>query len=414
MPAFRYRAANAEGKTTTGVIEADHAKHARQLLKQQQLIPLELTPLASSDGSSTSSLGASLGISSGSRPRRRIKQAELVLLTRQLASLIAAQLPIEQALSAVIEQAERPPVAEVLAGVRTHLLEGQSLATALTHFSADFPDIYRALIAAGEQSGHLGEILLKLADYIEARQALQQKMLGAALYPIIVSVVALLVIVGLLTYVVPQVVQVFVQTKQKLPLLTVILIAISDFLRHWGWLVATTVAASAMSFRYALRRPAFKLAWHRRLLGQHLLGRLLLGVDTTRFASTLAILVGSGVPLLAALTAGANTISNVALKQTVQDAMIKVREGMGLAKALALSKQFPPMLIHLIRSGEATGQLPQLLQKAAETQANELERRTLMLTSLLEPLLILSMGVFVLLIVLAVLLPIIEINQLVR
>jgi general secretion pathway protein F len=281
-------------------------------------------------------------------------------------------------------------------------------------YPRDFPDVYRALVAAGEQSGDLGLVMSRLADYVESRTALAQRVTMAFTYPVIVTIVAAGVIIALLTYVVPQVVGVFTQTKQKLPLLTVILIELSAFVRHWGWLVALLLAGAAVGAKSLLKTPSLQLAWHKRLLDLPLFGRLIRGVNTARFASTLAILTASGVPLIRALDAGAQTLTNEAMRANVVDAVSRVREGAPLSRALAAGGYFPPVMIHMIASGEATGELPDMLERTAKTLSGEVERRTLALTSLLEPLLILVMGAIVLMIVLAVLLPIIEINQLVR
>jgi general secretion pathway protein F len=344
----------------------------------------------------------------------RLRDVELALATRQLASLLSARLPLERALAAVVEQAERPAVRDRFAAVRSDVVAGQTLADSMGKHPRDFPDVYRALVAAGEQSGDLGLVMSRLADYVESRTALSQRVKLAFTYPAIVTLVAFAVIVALLTYVVPQVVGVFTQTKQKLPFITVALIAVSDFVRHWGWLLGLGVAAAVAAFRYALRSPSLRLAWHARLLDAPLFGRLIRGVNTARFASTLAILTASGVPLIRALDAGAQTLTNDALRANVADAIARVREGASLSRALSAGRQFPPVMIHMIASGEATGELPDMLERTASTLSGEVERRTFALTSLLEPILILIMGAIVLMIVLAVLLPIIEINQLVR
>jgi general secretion pathway protein F len=294
------------------------------------------------------------------------------------------------------------------------VVAGQTLADALSRFPRDFPEVYRALVAAGEQTGDLGRVMSQLADYVESRTALTQKVKLAFTYPVIVTLVALAVIIALLTYVVPQVVSVFAQTRQTLPVLTVLLIAVSDLVRHWGWLMVLLMVGLGLAARSALRSPPIRLAWHARVLRLPLLGRLARGLNTARFASTLAILTSSGVPLIRALEAGARTLTNDALRANVDDAIVRVREGTSLARALAAGGQFPPVMVHMIASGEATGELPDMLERTASTLSGEVERRTLALTSLLEPLLILLMGGVVLVIVLAVLLPIIEINQLVR
>jgi general secretion pathway protein F len=405
MPAYRFEAASAAGKVETGILDADSARQARNQLRERGLTPLEVEPIESG----TARRGLSTPVLA-----RRLKDAELALATRQLASLLSARLPLERALAAVIEQAETPLIRDRFAAVRSEVVGGSTLADALARFPGDFPEVYRALVAAGEQTGDLGRVMAQLADYVEARTALTQKVKLAFTYPVIVTLVALAVIVALLTYVVPQVVSVFAQTRQSLPLLTVVLIEVSNAVRHWGWLMLLVLIGLGFAARAALRSPPLRLAWHTRLLGLPLIGRLVRGVNTARFASTLAILSSSGVPLIRALEAGARTLSNDALRANVEDAVARVREGTSLARALGSGGQFPPVMIHMIASGEATGELPQMLERTARSLSNEVERRTLTLTSLLEPLLILVMGGVVLLIVLAVLLPIIEINQLVR
>ena len=335
-------------------------------------------------------------------------------MTRQLAGLLSARLPLEQALNAVIEQAENDRVRDRFAAVRSEVIAGHGIASALGRFPRDFPEVYRALVSAGEQSGDLAVVMSRLADWVESRSALTQRVTMAFLYPGIVTTVALLVIMGLLTYVVPQVVGVFAQTRQKLPLLTVMLIAMSDFLRAWWWLLAATAGALALGAHTLLKQPAVRLVWDARLLDLPIVGRLVRGLNTARFASTIAILASGGVPLLRALEAGAQTLGNRALRNNVDDAINRVREGAALSRALGVQGGFPPMLVHLIASGEATGDLPAMLERAALLQSQEVERRTMTLTALMEPLLILAMGAIVLLIVLAVLMPIIEINQLVR
>ena len=415
MAAFRYAAADTNGKESSGVLEADSARIARQMLRGRGLVPLAVEPVLDD---SQRAAGARLVLG------RRLSQTELAVLTRQIASLLGAQLPVADALNVMVEQSEKQSIRELMASIRTDVLAGSSLSNALARHPRQFPGIYRALIAAGEESGKLGIVLASLADYIEERARLTQKITLAFVYPVIVTLVALLVVIGLLTYVVPQVVQVFANTRQALPLLTVALIALSDFIRDWGWLLALLAALAAFLVRRALQVDAIRLRWHRRLLTLPVLGVLSRSLNTARFASTLSILVGSGVPMLRSMQAAGETLTNVALRLRVLDATQRVREGFSLARALradaedrrqgAQAKLFPPVLIHLIASGEATGKLPEMLGRAADIHAREAERRALFFTSLLEPLLILTMGVVVMLIVLAVLLPIIEINQLAR
>ena len=414
MAAYRYAAADASGKELTGVLEADSARAARQLLRGRGLVPLTVEPVVSE--AQKQALSLALG--------RRLSQTELAVITRQLASLLGAALPVADALTVMVEQSEKQSVRELMAAIRTDVLGGSSLSKALARHPRQFPDIYRALIAADEESGKLGSVLASLADYIEERARLQQKITLAFVYPAIVTFVALAVVIGLLTYVVPQVVQVFANTKQALPLLTRALIATSDFVRGYGWIVAALIAVGAFLVNRALRVDAVRMRWHQRILRLPVAGVLARSINTARFASTLAILVGSGVPMLRALQAAGETLTNLAMRARVAEATQRVREGFSLARALRADaeeerraghvKLFPPVLIHLIASGEATGKLPEMLARAADIHAREAERRALFFTSLLEPALILTMGVVVMLIVLAVLLPIIEINQLAR
>lgn len=420
MAAFRYTALTDSGKTETGVIEAESARHARTLIRNQGLAPMEVEAIERGD--------AATPATTVRRQRGKLRTPALALLTRQLASLLTAGLPLERALSALIEQAENDYQRDVLASVRTDVLGGSPLATALNAHARDFPEIYRALVAAGEQSGDLAEVLDRLATYLEDRASLAQQVFAAFIYPAILTLVAVLVVVLMLTYVLPQVVAVFDQSKQKLPLITVLVMAASDFLRHWWWLLLLALAGGWWSYRNALRSDAVRLQHDAAWLNLPVLGRLQLSLDTARFASTLAILVGGGVPILKALEAGAATISNRALRRDVDAAAVRVREGAPLARALsvkadgsttpthaaALRGRFPPVLIHLIASGEATGNLPDMLQRAARTQTDELKRRTITLTSILQPAVVLIMGAIVLVIVLAMLLPIIEINTLVK
>jgi general secretion pathway protein F len=403
MPAYRFEAASAAGRIERGIVDADSPKMARGVLRERGLTPIAVAPVEERNAvAGTISIGG------------RLRDAELAMSTRQLASLLSARLPLERALAAVIEQAERPVVRDRFAAVRSEVVGGQTLAASMAKFPRDFPEVYRALVAAGEQSGDLALVMSRLADYVESRTALASRVKLAFTYPVIVTVVAAAVIIALLTYVVPQVVGVFAQTKQKLPLLTVILIEVSGFIRRWGWLLAVLGVGAVFAARWLLRSPTLRLSWHERLLGLPLVGRLIRGVNTARFASTLAILTASGVPLIRALDAGAQTLTNDAMRNNVIDAVSRVREGAPLSRALAAGGHFPPVMIHMIASGEATGELPDMLDRTAKTLSSEVERRTLALTSLLEPILILIMGAVVLMIVLAVLLPINEINQLER
>lgn len=404
MAGFKYQALNTEGKLKKGVIESDSARQVRASLREQGLIPVEVDALTQA----ASVPGAKRTL------HRALPTTQLALLTRQLATLLGAGLTVEHTLTALIEQAETQYQRQVLAGVRGEVLAGQPLARAMNQFPQVFPELYRTLVEAGESSGQLGPVLLRLADYMEDRQALRQKVGLAFIYPAIVVTFALAALSFLLTYVVPQVVQVFRQTNQALPWLTVAVIAASDFLRHYGIYLAIGIGLCAWSIHRALKAEPVREKWHGVLLRLPLVGRLTRGLNTARLASTLAILVGSRVPLLSALRAGVGVVGNLPMKRALEETQRMVREGAPLSRALASQKMFPPMLVHLISSGEASGRLDQMLERAATSQTREVEGRIATLTSLLEPLLILAMGVLVLLIVLAILLPIFELNTLVK
>ena len=399
MEAFRYEALDTAGRTITGAVQADTARQARALLRAQGLLPSAVERV-------------------DSRARqvwtRGLPAAELSLLTRQLAILLESGLTMEQSLNALIEEAPGPLTREVLTGIRTEITAGSSLAGALGVYGKSFPDFYRALVHGGEESGALATVLQHLADYLDARQSLRQKTSLALIYPVLVTVVAAIIVTGLLIYVVPQVVQVFQQSRQALPALTRGLIGLSDFLRAtWPYLVAI-IAGAVVAARMALRSVAVRRRWHLLLLGLPWLGALIRGVNTSRFASTLAILVGGGVPLLPALESGAQVMTNIVMKEAIEHAIGRVREGASLARALGETRVFPPLLVHLVASGETSGKLEQMLERAARLETQALERRLAVFLTVLEPAMILMMGGIVLMIVLAILLPIIEINQLVR
>ena len=401
MEAFQYQALDAAGRTVSGVVQADTPRQARMQLRAQGLLPSKIGKIHARE-----------------RARqiwaRGISAGELSLVTRQMATLLDSGLTMEQALNALIEEAAEPLTREVLTGVKTEVTSGLSLAAALGTYEKSFPDFYRALVHGGEESGALPTVLQHLADYLDAHQALKQKTGLALLYPMLVTIVAITIVTGLLVYVVPQVVQVFQQSRQSLPWLTRALIALSDFLRgSWPFILAAIVGG-LVAARVALRRDAAKRRWDAFMLRLPWLGPLIRGVNTSRFASTLAILVGGGVPLLTALASGARVMTNLLLRKAVEQAIEQVREGAGLARALSATRAFPPLLVHLVASGEVSGKLAQMLERAARLETQALERRLAVFLTLLEPIMILVMGGIVLLIVLAILLPIIEINQLVR
>ena len=406
MAAFEYQALDPKGHSVKGVLEGDAERQVRATLREKGLTPLRVDVIDRRADAKHSRWSFSI--------RRGISSSELALITRQFSTLIHAGLTIEQCLNALIEQVESARARSVLAGVRTRVLEGQSLARGLGMFPESFPDIYRSMVDAGEQSGRLDEVLSRLADYTENRQNLQQKVLLAFIYPALVTLVASAVVIGLLVYVVPQVTRVFENTGQALPLITVVLISISDFVRTGGWWWLSIGLMTIIVLRLALREPHLRLRWHYLLLRLPLVGRLLRGTNAARLSSTLGILTTSGIPLLNAMQSAVQTVTNLPMRAAVEDALRQVREGGNLSRALGKTRLFPPMVIHLIASGEATGKLDQMLERAAVAQTRELENWVRALTALLEPLLILAMGAIVLFIVLAILLPIFEMNQLIK
>lgn len=405
MAGFEYLALDGTGREVKGVIEGDTDRQARQILRERGLTPLEVGLIESQEPA---------GRARSFSWRRGLSRNDLALLTRQFATLARAGLPLEQCLNVLIEQNESVSVRNVLAAVRARVLEGQSLARSLAGVPRAFPDIYRAMVEAGEQSGRLAEVLERLADYTEQREVLHQKVALAFVYPVIVSVVALGVVGLLLVYVVPQVTRVFVNLGQALPWPTRLLIGMSDVVRAGGLLWPAAFAALAIAVPLALRNPGLRYAWHLRLLGMPLVGRLVRGVNAARFADTLGILTASGVPLLPALQSAVTVMSNLPMRSAVEDAVRRVSEGGGLAHALGRARIFPPLVIHLIASGEASGKLDTMLARAAEAQAREMENWLRWLTALLEPALILAMGMVVLFVVIAILLPIFEMNQLIK
>ena len=407
MAAFHYNALDAAGKSSTGMIEADSARLARTQLRDKGLFVVELDALSDAPAK-----GVSRNVSFSFR--KRIPLSEVSLMLRQLATLLEAGLPLEQALAVLIEQGDNPAMRQVIAAMRSEVLAGNTLARAMDKHRDTFPEIHRALINAGEASGELATVMDKLASYSEAQQALQQKISLAMVYPAIVITVAVLVVGGLLLFVVPPVVEVFQQTRQALPLLTRALIALSDFLSAtWLYLIAIMVAGSFGAHR-ALQQEALRYQFHLKLLRLPIVGKLIRGSNTARMASTLSILVGSGVGLLTALTAACGVLTNLPMRRALEDAATKVREGVTLSRALAASGLFPPVLVHLIASGEQSGRLDTMLDRVAKQQTQEVSGFTTALTSILEPVLILFMGAVVLLIVLAILLPIIQMNQMVK
>lgn len=407
MPAYAFEALDAEGATQKGVIEADTAKAARGLLRGRALVPLEVRPVSSGEAAGSNTPRALF-----SRPV--FSQTGLAIWTRQLAGLVGSGLTLERALTALADEADNERLHHLLAALRAEVNAGSSFGKALSRFPREFPDIYVAVVGAGEQSGHLGRVLERLADDLEERQALNAKLLAATLYPAIVTVAAIAIVLLLMTYVVPQVANVFAGSKRALPFLTVMMLGLSNFLLSWGLVLLVLLGAGVAALRLALRSEAFRERFDAGWLKLPLLGRLSRGYNAARFAGTLALLAGAGVPILKALQAAAETLGNRSMRADAMDALVLVREGAPLASALAQKKRFPGLLAMFARLGEQTGQLPSMLQRAANQLSAEVQRRALQLATLLEPLLIVGMGLMVMLIVLAVLLPIIQLNQWVR
>ncbi|MGZ5079764.1 MAG: type II secretion system inner membrane protein GspF [Usitatibacter sp.] len=402
MPGFRYQAYNVEGKLHKGVLEADSARQARSLLRDQGLTPYRVEVIAANDPAAGARFRP-VGLSS----------TELTQLTRGLASLLEAGLTVEQAFNALIEQAENERTRQVLAALRGEVIAGNSVAKALASFPNVFSELYRTLVAAGESSGQLSRVLTKLSDYLEDRQQLRAKLSLALIYPSIVTAVALIVVGALLVYVLPQVVQVFQHAHQDLPLLTRALIALSVFLQATWVLWLALAAAAAIGLRFALKRASSREAIHDFLWRAPVIGRVLRHLDAARLAATLSILVGSRVPILQALDAGTGVMTLVPMRSALTTAARGVREGMPLARSLGATQAFPPVMVHLIASGEASGRLDEALERAARQQQNDIATRLAAFVALFEPAMILAMGGVVLVIVLAILLPIFQLNQLI-
>lgn len=403
MGAFEYTALDTRGKEHSGVLEGDAARQIRQQLREQGLTPLSVEEVQKREDR-------------GKRTffKRKISAGDLALITRQWATMVRSGLPIEESLRTVAQQSEKSRLKSMMMAVRSRIMEGHSLAVALGDFPHVFNELYRSTVQAGEQSGHLDVVLERLADFTESRQYLSQKMSQALIYPILLTLVAIGVVVGLLTFVVPKIVQVFENVGQELPLLTIWLIKTSAFLTNHYKLLIFLIAALVFGFFYFLRFEGFRYAFHRWLLRLPLVARMVRGANAARFARTFSIVTASGVPVLDGLRISAQVITNLPMRRAVDEAASKVREGASISKALDKSGFFPPMTVHLIASGEASGNIEEMLQRAADSQEREMESLTASLLGIFEPVLILLMGAVVLIIVLAILLPIFDMNQLVK
>jgi len=405
MPAFEYKALDSKGKQQKGVMEADTARHARGQLREQRLMPLEITPVVEKE-SKAKSTGKSLF-------QRGISVAELALITRQVATLVAAGLPVEEALKAVGQQCEKDRLASMIMAVRSRVVEGYSLADSMAEFPHIFDDLYRAMVASGEKSGHLEVVLNRLADYTERRHQLKSKMTQAMIYPVVLTVVAISVIAILLAAVVPEVVGQFEHMGQELPWTTLLLIASSDFVRDYGLLVLGVIVIGFVLFRRLLTKAEYRMKYDSLLLVFPVIGRVSKGLNTARFARTLSILTASAVPLLDAMRIASEVLINVKVRAAVEEATARVREGTSLGAALTNTKLFPPMMLYMITSGEKSGQLEQMLERAADNQDREFESNVNIALGVFEPLLVVSMAAVVLFIVLAILQPILELNNMI-
>lgn len=404
MPAYEYVAAGADGRQVKGVLDGDSPRQVRAQLRDQGMFPLSVSEVTRQEVRRVAGVSFRRGVSAGA----------LALMTRQLATLVRAALPLEEALYATARQTEQRRLSSMLLAVRARVMEGRTLADGLDEFPQAFPEIYRSTVAAGEQSGRLDLVLERLADWAETRQELQQKLQAAMIYPVILTTLTILVTIMLLAFVVPEVVGVFDNLDRDLPPLTVGLIALSDFLRAWGLLLLGALVVAGLALGRALRNESFRYRAHMLVLKAPLLSRLTRGLNAARFSRTLSILAGAGVPVLDALRISAATVTNLPMRAAVDAAAIRVREGAAIARSLDASGLFPPLTIHLIASGESSGRLGEMLERAATAQEREMESTIGTLMALLGPLLILLMGGIVLVIVLAILLPIFDFNQMIR
>ncbi|WP_394204315.1 type II secretion system inner membrane protein GspF [Shewanella waksmanii] len=404
MPAFEYKALDSAGKQQKGVVEADTARHARSQLREQRLMPLDITPVVEKERKAKSG---------GFSFKRGISVAELALITRQVATLVAAGLPVEEALKAVGQQCEKDRLASMVMAVRSRVVEGYSLADSMAEFPHIFDDLYRAMVASGEKSGHLEVVLNRLADYTERRQQLKSKMTQAMIYPVVLTVVAITVIAILLAAVVPQVVGQFEHMGQELPWTTQLLIASSDFIRDYGLAILGVIAALVILVKQLLRKAEYRMKFDTMLLHLPVIGRVSKGLNTARFARTLSILTASSVPLLDAMRIASEVLMNVKVRAAVEEATARVREGTSLGAALGNTKLFPPMMLYMITSGEKSGQLEHMLERAADNQDREFESNVNIALGVFEPMLVVSMAAVVLFIVLAILQPILELNNMI-
>ncbi len=404
MGAFEFVALTKAGKESRGLLEGDTPKHVRQMLRERELLPVKVTEVAQKESRRQGGFSLRRGLSAG----------ELALITRQLATLTQSGLPLEEALLAVSQQNENPRAQSILLGVRSRVMEGHTLADGLSDFPQAFPELYQATVAAGEQSGYLDAVLERLAEFTESRQLLQQQVRNALIYPIALVITAVSIISFMLAYVVPKVVYIFENYDAELPLLTRIMIGTSDIIRDYWFVIIAVIVLLIVGVRQLLKNGGPRRRYHRLLLRLPVVGRLTRGINTARFTQTLSILAGSGVPILESLRIAAQVVVNMPMREAVEEASLRIREGAMISRSLAASKLFPPMMTHLISSGEASGKLEEMLGRAAINQEREVDGLIATLLGIMQPLLVIVMAGVVLLIVLAILLPIFEINNLIR
>ena len=404
MAAFEYKALDAKGRQKKGVLEGDTARQIRQQLREQGMIPVEVVQTHEREKKKASG---------GFQLRRGISTTELSLITRQLATLVQASMPLEECLKAVAEQSEKPRLKNMLLAVRSRVVEGYTLSDSMAEYPHIFDQLFRAMVAAGEKSGHLDTVLNRLADYTENRQKMRSKLMQAMIYPTMLTIIAIAVVAFLLATVVPKIVDQFVQMGQQLPTITEILLAASDFVQNWGLIVLLVIAVLFMLIKMALKRPDFRLKWDRWVMRLPVIGKVARGLSTSRFARTLSICTSSAIPLLEGMKVASDVMTNTWVNQQIREAADKVREGSSLRVSLEQTKLFPPMMLHMIASGERSGELEQMLTRAADNQDRDFESLVNMALGIFEPLLIVAMAGIVMFIVIATLMPIIALNNMV-
>lgn len=404
MAAFEYVALDQKGKQKKGILEGDTPRQIRQILRDKKLIPLDVESVTSGKKQKAASGKSSFF-------QTKISASDLALITRQVATLVRAAIPVEETVKAVAEQTEKAKQRSMLMGIRSRVVEGHTMADALSEYPGVFNDLYRSMVAAGEKSGHLDLVLERLADYTESRQEIQSKISGALVYPIILTVVSVGIVGFLLGYVVPQIVGSFTQSGQELPMITQILLSMSEFVKSYGLLVLISLILLIVGFKLLLRKPKLRLAWDKWKLGAPIVGKVIRGMNAARFARTLAILNQSSVPLLEGMKIAGDVMTNAELKRAVKEASVRVREGAGLKVSLQQCGYFPPMMLHMIGSGESSGELEQMLDRAADNQEKQFDNLVSTMMNMIGPIMILVMGSFVFTIVLAIMLPVFKLSE---